>query len=211
MELSSSADGVLMSELLGFTGWIDEDRETLRTAPLSTWIEWFDYRVHLVVINPLTHILATQITADEDSSALLIAGVSLCSAIEATGKFITGVADDNRRPIPNNVRFKRFVTAYMSSEFDSRSIGSRSLSTVVWEDFRNGLAHGFAVRGGGFNGGRGNVYLEEKSNGTLNVNPAELLDDFVRGFDRFVADLRSGKADVAMFEKMFRDVFIDCN
>jgi hypothetical protein len=134
----------------GFTGWIDEDRDRLRRKPLPVWIDWFEYRVHLVSINPLRHILDTQITADPDSSALLIAGVSLCSTIEATGKFIAGIEDAAGKTIGNGKRFEQFVTDYMSKELGARHIGKRSYSTIIWKDFRNGLAHGFAVCGGGF-------------------------------------------------------------
>jgi hypothetical protein len=193
----------------GLTGWIDEDRDRLRLEPLPVWIDWFEYRVHLVSINPLRHILDTQITADPDSSALLIAGVSLCSTIEATGKFITGVEDAAGRTIGNGMRFERFVTDYMSKELGARHIGKRSYSTIIWKDFRNGLAHGFAVCGGGFNGNRGNPYFGLDASGNLTVNPAELFDDFVQGFKRYVADLRAGDPKVVMFEKMFQHVFID--
>jgi hypothetical protein len=41
------------------------------------------------------------------------------------------------------------------------------------------------------------------------VNPAELFDDFVQGFKRYVSDLGAGDPKVVMFEKMFQHVFID--
>ena len=44
----------------GYTGWIDLDRPRLGTARLSERIDWFEYRVNLVVIRPLSHILDTQ-------------------------------------------------------------------------------------------------------------------------------------------------------
>jgi hypothetical protein len=47
--------------------------------------------------------------------------------------------------------------------------------------------------------------------GTLNVNPSVFFDDFVQGFERYVADLRSGGPKVSMFSVVFQDVFIDCN
>lgn len=193
----------------GLSGWVDIDRDRLRTEPLPVRIDWFEYRVHLVVINPLGHILETQITADPDSSALLIAGISLCSAVEATGKFITGTKNANGKEILSNVRFKRFVTDYMSPELDSRSIGKRSFSTIIWQDFRNGLAHGFAVRGGGFNGNRGNPYFGLNTDGSLSVNPSEFYDDFVQGFRRYVSDLRVAGPKAAMFKDVFESVFIE--
>ena len=192
----------------GYTGWIDLDRPQLTKATLPERIDWFEYRVNLVVIRPLAHVLDTQITADPDSSALLIAGVSLCSAIEATGKFITGTQTAASKPIPNSARFKRFVTEYMSPDLSRLRIGSRSYVTIIWEDFRNGLAHGFAVRGGGFNGNRGGPYFGVNPDGSLNVNPAVFFDDFVQGFQRYVSDVRTGGAKVPMFRDIFEAVFI---
>jgi hypothetical protein len=192
----------------GYTGWIDLDRPRLRNAPLPERIDWFEYRVNLVVIQPLAHILDTQITADPDSSALLIAGVSLCSAIEATGKFITGTTTPKGKPILNNLRFERFVTDYMSPDLIHKSIGRRSYATIIWQDFRNGLAHGFAVCKGGFNGNRGEPYFGVNPDGSLNVNPAVFFDDFVQGFGRYVADIRAGSPKVSTFEDVFESVFI---
>lgn len=192
----------------GYTGWVDIDRTRLANATLPERVDWFEYRVNLVVIRPLGHILDTQITADPDSSALLIAGVSQCSAIEATGKFITGTQTAGGNLIPNNTRFKRFVTDYMSADLDRLQIGSRSYSTIIWEDFRNGLAHGFAVRGGGFNGNRGGPYFGTDASGSLTVNPAVLFDDFVQGFQKYVSDIRAGGPRRLMFDDVFEAVFI---
>jgi hypothetical protein len=113
------------------------------------------------------------------------------------------------KTIGNGKRFERFVTDYMSKELGARHIGKRSYSTIIWKDFRNGLAHGFAVCGGGFNGNRGNPYFGLDASGNLTVSPAELFDDFVQGFKRYVADLRAGDPKVVMFEKVFQHVFID--
>jgi hypothetical protein len=97
----------------------------------------------------------------------------------------------------------------MSKELSSRHVGKRSYSTIIWEDFRNGLAHGFAVYGGGFVGNRGNPYFGLDASGSLTVNPAALFDDFAQGFERYIADLRAGDPKVATFAKMFERVFIE--
>jgi hypothetical protein len=72
-------------------GWVDYDRPMLPALNPDQRIEYFEGRVRRVVINPLRRILKTEIiVAGEDSSAVLIIGVSLCCAVEATGKFLTG-------------------------------------------------------------------------------------------------------------------------
>ena len=190
-----------MPKPYGLTGWIDQDRSHLRTQPLPVWIDWFEYRVRLVVINPLAHILDTQITADPDSSALLIYGVSICCAIEAMGKFIVG-------NVNHDLRFEAFVQR-MSHELRAGIHGGEANSALLRKYLRNGLTHGFAVCRGGFSGNRGNPYFGVDAAGDLLVNPAALFDDFVQAFDSYVAGLRSGSADLAMFESVFKEVFID--
>src|SRR5438045_3961324 len=91
------------------TGWVDYDRPHLPALSPDECIEWFDYRVRLVVINPLRLIVETQITADPQPSALLIFGVSLCCAIEAMGKFLVGKKSHDER-------FAAFIEDYMSPE-----------------------------------------------------------------------------------------------
>ena len=134
--------------------------------------------------------------------------MSLCSAIEANGKFITGTQTAAGKPVYNNTRFKRFVGDYMSPDLSRLRIGKRLYSTIVWEDFRNGLAHGFAARRGGFNGNRGGPYFSLNSDGSLNVNPAVFFDDFVQGFQRYVGELRAGGPNLSMFGRVFDSVFI---
>jgi hypothetical protein len=197
-----------MAKPHGLSGWVDIDRPKLVSLPWPARIDWFEYRVHLVVIRPLDNILDTQVVADPDSSALLIAGMSLCAAIEASGKFITGRTDAKGNEVPNNLRFKRFVNDYMSADLTTRKIGKRSYAKVIWDDYRNGLAHGFAVRGGGFNGNRGDPYFGVNPDNTLNVNPAAFFDDYVRGFQSYVADLRAGGPQLPMFKSTFDSVFI---
>ena len=196
----------------GLTGWVDYDRSTLVSLPLDERIEWFNYRVRLVVINPLKKILETQILGSQDSSALLIAGVSLLSAIDATGMFITGIKDSAGKKVQNNVRFKRFIAEYMSDELRNGTMGPTPLPTVLWEHFRNGLTHGFAVRHGGFEGNPGQPYFDIKGSSTqpyLSVNPSRLYEDFVGGFGRYISDLRTvAHPRRVTFEGVFEAVFI---
>jgi hypothetical protein len=189
----------------GLTGWADIDREELKKLSIDEQIDWFEYRVRLVVVKPLALILDTQITADPTSSALLIFGVSLCCAIEAMGKFLRG-------NVRHDERFEAFISDYMSDELKTGEFGGVRYKDILRDHFRNGLAHGFTVCHGGFNGGRGGRYFEPKQNGSemsLLVNPVELFDDFVAGLDRYIKDLRAGDPKLAMFKTVFESVFID--
>jgi hypothetical protein len=85
---------------------------------------------------------------------------------------------------------------------------------VLWEHFRNGLAHGFAVKHGGFQGHPSQPYFEVMpvcGVACLEINPTHFLADYEQAFDRYVADLRApppGDTIVANFETVFEKVFV---
>lgn len=190
------------------TGWIDYDRPLLPGLQPSQRIDYFERRVRQVAINPLGRLLLNEIHVSPDSSALLIFGVSLCCTIEATGKFLTG------GQVGNAQRFHAFLNRYMSPDFQSQRAGSLTYGEALWSHFRNGLAHGFAVCHGGFEGNRGGGYFTVKQiagQDSLMVNPSLLYDDFARGFGRYTTDLRSdqpGGQLFAAFGRVFDEVFV---
>jgi hypothetical protein len=176
-------------------GWIDYDRPFLPALTAAERIDYFEKRVRLVAINPLRRILKTEvIVAGEDSSALLIFGVSICCAIEATGKFLKG------ERAGNGVRFHAFLNRYMAPDYAAKTVA--------------GLTYGFAVRHGGFEGNPGQDYFSVRDiAGTpaLEINPSRLFDDFVSGFENYLVDLRAaGSADplFIQFDQVFTAVFI---
>lgn len=193
-------------------GWLDYDRQHLPALSPDERIDYFEKRVRLVAINPLRRIHATEIIVHgEDSSALLIFGVSLCCAIEATGKFLTGGKGNNGN------RFLAFVGRYMSPDFQVQTIVGTTNADVVWKHFRNGLAHGFAVCHGGFEGTASEPYFQARTIcgvACLEVNPTLFLNDFVAGVERYLFDLRAASpADPlrTSFDAVFKDVFVDGN
>lgn len=191
------------------TGWLDYDRSTLpQLLPLDR-VEYFERRVRRLAINPLGRIVDNEIQVAPDSSALLVFGVSICCAIEACGKFLLGGRGGNA------ARFQGFLDRYMASEFQSRRLGSDTYGECLWRHFRNGLAHGFAVRHGGFERNRGQAYFVTKriaNHETLSVNPYLLYDDFSAGFGTYVAELRKAVPRGTVFrdfDHVFETVFIE--
>ena len=87
----------------GLTGWMDYDRPSLSALQPTDRIAYFEKRIRLVVVTPLRRILETEIhVTQEKSSALLIFGVALCAAIEATGQFLTGGKKAALRALTNS-------------------------------------------------------------------------------------------------------------
>jgi hypothetical protein len=146
--------------------------------------------------------------AGEDSSALLIFGLSVCCAIEATGKFLIG-----GKPA-NAVRFHAFVNRYMSPDYAAKTFAGMTYGQALWEHFRNGLAHGFAVCHGGFEGNPGQGYFDVRTIAgvqALEINPTTLFEDFADGFAKYLHDLRAASATDQMavtFNEVFEQVFI---
>lgn len=191
------------------SGLLDYDRPHLSKLTASERIDYFEKRVRFVVITPLRRIVDNEIhQAAIGSTALLIFGVSLCCAVEATGKFVCGGTNGAR------VRFDAFVAKYMAADFTTKTIGNQTYGDILWTTFRNGLAHGFTVLNDGFEGSLTDPYFAEKTGAARNrlyINPYRLFDDYVAGFDQYLNHLRADQPNgqlFADFNKMFDLVFI---
>ena len=190
-------------------GWIDYERQFLSALTPVERIDYFEKRVRLVAINPLRRILDTEvIVSGEESSALLIFGLSICCAIEATGKFLIG------EPSGNAARFHAFVNRYMAPDYGAKTFAGMTYGKALWDHFRNGLAHGFAVCHGGFEGNAGQGYFEVKDIAgvpALEINPTSLFEDFGAAFSAYLRDLRGASPTdpiFVAFNSVFESVFI---
>lgn len=115
-------------------GWIDYERQFLPALARPSGSITSRNRVRLVAISPLRRILNTEIIiSGEDSSALLIFGLSVCCAIEATGKFMIGDQSGN------SARFHGFVNRYMSPDYASKTFAGMTYGKALWDHFRNGV------------------------------------------------------------------------
>jgi len=94
----------------------------------------------------------------------------------------------------------------------SNSFSEQRYVDHLWASFRNGLAHGFAIKQGGFEYQR--VPYQVKLVGgvhQLEIDPARLFSDFKHGFTRFVRDLRTAGPHDPLFVRFhtaFDGVFI---
>src|SRR5579871_1264282 len=187
-----------MSEAVNrLSGWIDYDRPCLSAlAPLDR-IDYFELRIRLVLLRPLERIVNNELVGQEKSSALLIFAVSLCCAIEATGKFLTG----GKKGITRGDRFKKFIRTYMNPAFYTTELNGVFYGDILWTSFRNGLAHGFAVCHGGFESNQGKYFEIQNHPGyaCLMINPKLLYEDYSDGFEKYLKDLRSATTTDELF------------
>jgi hypothetical protein len=143
-----------------FTLYYDYDQ--LRDGKLSRLTDeeklaWFRFRMDYVFLEPLKCLYGGKTPAyralnsnkpdDLPRRSFVIATFSvLLNGIEALGAFTTSSPT-------NKVRFYTFVENYMKA-WDTHVPNCpyatiNNLKEILWEHFRNGLAHGFCIEGGG--------------------------------------------------------------
>ena len=189
-------------------GWIDYDRPRLHLLTKRQQIRYFRNLLENVVVVPLRRMHADIVSPNSGSNPVLCFGTCICCSIEALGKFHT--AKLARGNSGNN--FKAFVRSFMDRSWCSSKLAGKLYVDLLWDNFRNGLAHGFTIKSGGFEQAR--TYFQVKSIGgicQLEVDPTRFLRDFRNGARKFVAGLTAASASdpkYLRFHRAFRDVFI---
>jgi len=171
-------------------GWIDYDRIHLRHLTDQQKIDYLPRRLGIALLPPLDDLFAG-ISQRPNYSPLLCYANCVCCAIEAFGKFLTGHYQQGNA----GANFRAFVKAYMDPRFQ-RKIAGRTYMNVLWEDFRNGIAHGFVVKHGGFEGD-GSYYFKKRmiaGKWALIISPTSFHQDFKAAVARYLADLKSAAA-----------------
>ena len=169
-------------------GWLDYDRPDLPYLTQDERILYFEERVNMVLLRPLDHMLnkTNVVMGRDDSSALLIFTVAICSALEATGKFLEGGRGMNQE------RFHAFVKKYMNPDYENKTLASMAYWQILWKHFRNGISHGFSVCHGGLEGDSVGTYFTVKTIAgvqCLIINEYNLLEDVDQAIQAYIADL----------------------
>ncbi len=132
---------------------------------------------------------------EEDVSFLLVFGSVLFNGVEALGSFYRG-RDGSIQT------FRDFVTDFMGPAYGPHTREMR-------DDFRNGLAHGLAIKNGGFEFLPGTPIRIDPSRG-VQIDPDLLLRDFKRALRTYLGRVRGGGPTSALgrdFLKRFNQVF----
>ncbi len=132
---------------------------------------------------------------EADLSKLLVFGTVLFDGLEALGGFYCGRRGSDRT-------FKEFVKDFMDPIYGPHTAELR-------EDFRNGLAHGFAVKHGGFEFLVGQSLRVDQQRG-VQIDPDSLLRDFKRALRAYFRRLRVDGQNSSVgraFQTRFREVF----
>ena len=194
------------------TGWVDYDRPLLIAQALtkSQEIMYFKKRIRMILLLPLNEMYISLMKNKKRSSTVVCFGTCICCSIEALGKFHTGKLDEGN----SGHNFQQFVKDYMDHNYSQILNGSPYVS-ILWKSFRNGLAHGFTIKHGGFE--HHQLYFQIKNIGGVNkleIDPTKFYIDFKRGIDKFIYKLdKVPSTDQAYinFHKAFVDIFIHGN
>ncbi len=98
----------------------------------------------------------------------------------------------------------------MHCDFRCREINGESYQMILWKYFRNGLAHGFAIKKGGFCHQSSYFSLKNISGSDcLMIDPRCFYEDFTEGVERFLSDLKQMAASWRpQFFQTFDDVYV---
>jgi hypothetical protein len=206
-------------EGIDFTLYFDYDQ--LRDSKLSRLtdpgrIEWFRCRMEFVFLEPLASLYAGKTPAyralnsmdqeDLPARSFVIAAFSiLLNGIEALGSFITTRPEDDKR-----ANFFAFMTTYMKPWNkhipNSPYAPLGDMKAILWEHFRNGIAHGFCIERGGIdNEADGPRWIVGPN--SLHIGPNTFFQDFRLGLDSFFADLNSDPGRSSTFLARFRQLY----
>lgn len=156
----------------------DRDRAILAKLRFRGRVRWVEQRVRAMLLRPLETLRPTNRgRTEEDVHSLLAFATLLFDGVESFGGFYAGRRGDHKT-------FKTFVRDYMGPEYAARSASLR-------DDFRNGLAHGFVVKNGGFEFFRGKS-IRTGSGGVVEIDPDKLFRDFKRAIRAYFKAVRAG-------------------
>lgn len=178
-------------------------------------VEWFRLRMECVFLEPLRRIFDRESVAhrelnsspedDGPSRTVMIAAFSiLLNGIEALGSFLTSTRTSNRD------NFYAFITNYMrnwDTIVSGTSYQTDCLPEILWKHFRNGVAHGFVIEGGGID------YEADETrwlvrDRCLEIGPERFFDEFQTGVGAFIDDISNPKSNRrTRFMSRFREVY----
>jgi hypothetical protein len=113
----------------------------------------------------------------------------------------------------NRERFYAFIEKYMKPWGAVSPMGTATLKAILWDHFRNGIAHGFCIEHGGIDnkadtppGWR--VVTDASGTAThLEIGPNAFFRDFRRGVDLFFEEVKTDPVHRAAFLSRLQEVY----
>ena len=189
-------------EGVDFTLFYDYDQlqdEKLSRLTDDGKITWFRLRMDCVFLEPLRRVFDTnsivyrELKSEEPPfRSFLIASFSiLLNGVEALGSFLPPLKSTKRE---NRDNFVAFIKTYMR-RWDINVAGTRYqtnyLPDILWRYFRNGIAHGFVIKGGGIDYDADATQYLVRPKGYLEIGPLAFFSDFLIAARTFLTDIQS--------------------
>jgi hypothetical protein len=202
-------------EDIEFTLFYDYDQlenQNLSKLTPDGKIEWFQYRMEVVFLSPIRKLFDRQSDVHKQLNsspysewpwnAFITAAFSiLLNGVEALGSFLPYskkfVNESKRNRSKNYYRFREFICKYMgdwNTNITGTSYKSSYLPEILWDHFRNGIAHAFVIEGGGIE------YDTDPTNKWkikwgryLEIEPIRFFEDFLKGLNSFFKDVKGNQ------------------
>jgi hypothetical protein len=169
-------------------------RDDLRTLPIDDKLKYLEERARLVFLDALDEWLSLLHWKCLSSFHELNIVTLVCCAIEDLGHYLTGDDDAGKA-------FKRFITEFMPV--------FSSVQNKLWDDFRNGLAHGFCIKHGGIEKDLVKPFKSDSEKG-IELDFDIFVSVFKEAFDNFFKKLEADKEKFKEnFTARFEEVLID--
>ncbi len=192
-------------ENIDLTGYIDYDRNRLNQLTLSGKVDYFEFRANVILFRPLENILPlsrkNNLFKDGECNIMIAFTALICNGIEALGSFYWPDKDNNA----SGEGFKKFVCDYMHASYKKKNYWQ-----PLRNNFRNGLAHGFAIKSGGVEGKKAPYFRQDPTLGLM-INPWLLFEDFKKGFNKYINDVRDAPINSTIarnFTRRFEHIYI---
>jgi len=213
---------IVRAEIEGIEFTLYYDYDQLRDGKLSRLddegkMKWFQLRMDFVFLEPMKCLYGGKTPAfrtlnsmdrdDQPARSFVIASFSvLLNGIESLGSFMTDEPDEDE---DNRKNFFAFMTTYMKpwdKDIRDSPYPTRDLKTILWKHFRNGIAHGFRIEGGGIdNEADGQRWIVAPN--ALHVGPNTFFRDFLAGVESFFSDVKNNPTRRSRFLQRFRQLY----
>lgn len=191
-------------ESIDFTLYYDYDQ--LRYRKLSRLtddgkIQWFRHRMNFVFLEPLRRLYDVDSIAFRALNSTKKRGLParsfviptfavLLNGIEALGSFLTPPRNPAKSRDYNRLNFFAFMSTYMKTWDKTEPkapYATKDVKDILWTHFRNGIAHGFRIEGGGIDN-EADAMRWRVVNRRFQVGPNRFFSDFALGTESFFKD-----------------------
>ena len=180
---------------LEFPTFYPDYDDLTRLTTTGEKVAWLEGRVRKTLLRPLRRIQVLRKRAEAVDVHLIVV-YSICGGIESLSHFYRGGKGRGH--------FVEFCHRYLPA-FRRRDRHGRSYATLLYDNFRSSLSHGFCIEQGRLEPGARHGRLDGRYG--LEIDPWVLLRELETALARYLEDVREDEELQESFEKRFNSVF----